>query len=256
MRLLKATLSKEDLLTIPDDERMFLIQACYLLNELNILAKLVQYASNWSDHPVERKGEIVQTFHLSLTLAAKLQEGKLLVDQLYSSGLSRRLHSRLRARGSEAYREINMYFGGSDNIISFLRNNFASHRPKDDLVNEQVERWRPAERFEMFLAEGQGNSLYAFSYDLVFRAVVEFVGETLGVTEDHGGSMNETVAKDCIDKLVGDMLRVYGWFQTFLNEAVACVLESNLEIGAPEEIKLTALSAMGEIKLPFFVERE
>jgi len=253
MRFFKVKITKALLLSFSKRNRALLVKACHFLNELNILAKIVQFASNWSEDGILRRAEIVQTFHLSLLLAGKLHEANNLRHEQLGDNACEPCKTHLPEVARIAHDKIRTYFADPDNIISVLRNSYAFHPPTRSTINQQIQKLHRSDELCMYLTEAQGNSLYAFSYDLVSRGVFDHARQKIAIED--GVPVRDVPIARCMRRVVSDILNAYGWFQTLFNNAVACILKSNLGAcqRSMDEEELTGLPAIEEITLPFFV---
>ena len=79
-----------DVESLPDSELIFFIQACRILNDLNILHKTTTMSNKVVDSEIERKAQNSQTLSFFILLAGKLYEGWELVQaSFFRSKLSK-----------------------------------------------------------------------------------------------------------------------------------------------------------------------
>src|SRR5271170_6822051 len=130
-QLAALTLTKAQLDHLPADERLFFFMAGHLLNDINILTKLLTVAINEVQfvnvEPPKRSAAIAQVLLLLKLTAGRLYEGHKMIGQNFSAkGLLSIYKSDMSAATSASFDEMNKYFGGIS-AIQRIRKKFAFH---------------------------------------------------------------------------------------------------------------------------------
>jgi hypothetical protein len=134
-----------------------------LLNDLNILQKLIFISGKHTEDKLERRGRNLQALLLVRIHAGKLWEAwKLLKRDFFGAKLSQQYESRLDPLAKNGLSELKKYFSRK-NLIFTVRNDFAFHYSSADSIEKQVDATRKEETFELLLAEEHGNCLYSMS---------------------------------------------------------------------------------------------
>ena len=111
--LYRIDLTKAHLDRIPHDERVFYLMASQLSNDLNVLAKLLWFASNHpADDDVRTRVGTVQELLIIKMMAGRLHEGRVLLNKAFSAKrLWGKYKNDLSPKGRESFEQINRYFG-------------------------------------------------------------------------------------------------------------------------------------------------
>jgi hypothetical protein len=243
MKLLKIEIPKSNLLSIPENERIFLIQFMNLLNDLNILNKLTYYSSKDTNVDVVRKAQNTQALLLIRIQAGKLFEGwKLLQKYFFGAKISKEMEGKLSGLGKIGLAELKKYFGTKDNIIHLIRDEFAFHYSpaSSEKISKRIVEAPDSEVFEIFISEDHGNCLYHISHVLVMVAILK--------------SLRCPDFWTAMDKLLEDVHKVTGWFLQFLGECLIVIFEKYLGRGHIE-VEIPEPPTIDDVKLPFFVRK-
>ena len=198
MQVQRIAVSRETLLDMPVSDRNFVITIGHLLNELNVLSKILYRCSQYSTADrVVSHAQTTQALCMAKILAGKLALGwEMLRNFYFDAQLSQDYDPLLPPEASEAQRELRSYFGRGANVISAIRNRYAFHYDREQF---SVALAAPSEEdgWEMYLTEDSGNSLYFFSEVVVGHGLLEHINP-----DSHQAAM---------DRLIDDITSVsYG----------------------------------------------
>lgn len=242
MKLFKIEIPKPKLSLIPENERIFFIQLTNMLNDLNILQKLIYFSSKGADDEIVRAGQNSQALFLIKMQAGKLFEGwRLIQDNFFGTKLSKNYEKDLSDLGRNSLTKLKRYFGRT-NLISLIRNEFAFHYSLNasSKIKRLIDDIRDSEVFEIFLSENHGNCLYYISHVLVNTAILRSIDSS-----DFAGAL---------DKLLKDINQVTRWFLDFLGDCVKIIIEKYLGL-EQKEIEIPEPPNIDEVALPYFVKK-
>jgi len=158
-------ISKEQLRTLPKDERVLLLLMGHILNQISVFLKLFTFSSNIDPpHPIEGRISAAQSHIILRVLFGVLLEGwnvisdhKVLIDSYMPD---------IDNDGKESYKKLEEYFDRSS-LLYKLRNNFSYHLPNAKLVERTFESIPENEEgWEWYLSATNTNSFY-FSCELI-----------------------------------------------------------------------------------------
>jgi len=241
MKIYKVKIRKELLTSVPEEERTFFFSIAHLANEINILLRFVLWSHRTPrENKAEANGGVTLTWMFIKLLAGKLNEGHILLQKWYFPRISRLYDASLRPEGKEALDRIKHYFGKSNALVHFIRNNFAFHYSPDEFnkVFPDI-----PEDFEFYVEKGgSANNLYYFSEALANRAILR----NMGASDDY----------EAYKKLVVEIPNVANWFSTLcisLLDQFIVKYKNDIWDGEAEEICLENLPDMNDVQLPWFV---
>jgi hypothetical protein len=237
-------LSKEQLARVPVQERNLFVLLGHAANEVGVLAKLFHYcAGNHFEEPVLEKAEHTQALLLGRLLTGKIYEfWKLIQNGYFGTGLSKTYRDILDQEASSALDVMKRYFS-QDNLIARVRNGHAFHydvQQIEDGFRTIVE----GEALDIFLAEANANSLYAFSDTIAGRAMLE--------------SIYPTDPAKALNLLISETSRAVGWINIVAGGLMMKCLERYLggdfySLGA-RVINLEGTPSSQSVCIPYFVE--
>jgi hypothetical protein len=240
VKLMIVEFSKGQLEALPKEEQVFLVQLTHLLDELSILLKCVIYSSNeiGSEGEVERTGRRAQSLFFMRILAGKLNEGwDMLQKSYFGATLSKKYEKHLSEEAGKGIEYIKHYFS-RNNLLFLIRNSWAFHYDRQK-VEEEIDRIRENDVLTMILSEGRGNSLHAFSDNIVISSILN--------------AINKSGLQQAMDTLYGEILKVGHSFQDFGYGCVDLSLRG-VELNS-KEVEVSNVPLIGEVRLPYFVER-
>lgn len=237
------SIPKKQLESLPDNERVLVLQFGHVCNELSFLNKLLLVANDFSSKGMERKAMVAQSMIIVRLFAGKLFEAWRMIERDYfKSQLSRSLDAKLSPEGKSALEALKQYFGRT-NVLSSLRNDFSFHYWSEHLP-EAMKAFDDSYKFHLILGETYANTCHAYAEDLVTVAMLQAAGAS--------------DAKAAMEKVVGDLVFVGGKMIDFLGHALAAVFESRLGKSWDDfEYTVNSIEPDAHIetfKLPFFFE--
>ena len=240
MKIYKVNLTKSELSSLPENELTFFLQACRMLNEINILHKVTFFSNRDGLSVVEERAQNSQSLFFLTILSGKLWESwELLQKDYFGSKLSKTYHNQLPDDAKDDLDNLKIYFGKPDNLVKQIRNNIAFHFDSDELM-KQFKQSNDDEIFEIYLSGKQGNSCYFLPYALLLKAILEWTG----ITDPFKAT----------DAFFSDLLKTAGLFINFLNHCLVTVAKNSFAWNL-EEIEIQTPPRIDEIFLPFFVRQ-
>lgn len=168
----KLEFRKEDLLSLPANERVFLIYAGHALNELNILCRMIVFAMPVRRGEAERQFMVIQSTLLMRTLAGKLHEMWVLFNKTYyKSKLSSTIKEELSEDTILALKELNAYFNKPESSISTVRHKHAFHYDVAQ-VDAGLEKIPQKWPLDIYFDKTSANTIYGFADGIINSAVI------------------------------------------------------------------------------------
>jgi hypothetical protein len=159
-------LPQDRLLAMPETERVFLFGIAHIANEVNMLQKLIYWASNAPEQPeILKEAHMSQALMLAKILAGKLHEfWKFMEKAYFKSRVSQLWESKLDDEAKIILKDIKGYFSNS-NCLNDVRNEFAFHY-SDEMMKCGFEKAMQEEKWKIYLSDTVGNSYY-YAADIV-----------------------------------------------------------------------------------------
>lgn len=261
------TISAAQLALIPVKERALLFVMGRGLNELNILARLLYFATlggQESDPLWKKHGMITQCMLLGRTHVSKVNEMWSAIQTGYFQTQLSKKHvpdSSKNADAAEALKQLKAYFAVKDNLVDVVRNRFAFHYDIN-AAGIDVPSFVPDEELALYVDPGDVNPLYQFaefSLDLALREVIIKTARTRLAAGGKGHALlddenaeNIHVAGVLLDevKLLTLLMNRFGqWVMVAIIEAS---LGGGLGPGKPYAEAKDFPDATG-VRLPYFV---
>jgi hypothetical protein len=180
--VLQIPVSKDRLRGMPPDERALLLLSGYVANQINLLSKLIIFATNKTASGVEETLCAAQTQMLARLAIGVLNEGwELISKRFIGSPIGKDYRPRLDAGGQAALAQLQKTFGGS-NILNKIRSNYAFHHPYNTDINAAFEvaasdtAWDT--EWHWFFSHSAYNSFYLPSEFVILHGMLHAVGET------------------------------------------------------------------------------
>ena len=245
VKVSKIQITKEVLLSMCENERIFFIQSGDLLNDLNVFSKLLMFCMNRqrADKGAMKTARDVQMMCLIRILAGKLHEGWDLVKKsYYGSEISRKYDNLLEPSAKKAVDAIKKYFSHT-NMISLIRNKLAFHYgPKKqeewrERIRVFIEKMQASQIFEVYVSKAQGNCLFQMSNESVILDILNLTGESNN--------------KQAWERLREDIMKVINWFIDFLNDYHSVCAKQYLGLKACGQEEIPAPS-IKNVYLPYF----
>jgi hypothetical protein len=244
MKLYRAELPKNRLAAIPTEERTFFLALGHFANEVNILQKVFYWSSEWADsNEFVIRAHTVQAMVMARLLVGKLNEGWNLLEKAYfARQLGQEYGPMLNEPTKLTLQKLKNYFG-KENLINVVRNDFAFHYSPGNL-DEGFHLPPEDEKWEMYLAESNANSLYYASELVTNYSLLESI---------HPGKHQKAM-----EDLISESIRVAGWFTDVSAAFMIAFAEKHL-VNEDGEFKMSPLDIgkvpkFDEVHIPFFVE--
>ena len=243
MKLFKIEISKEKLLSIPKEERLFFIQLTNVANELFILQKLTLFSarSEESDELIRRAQNSQALFLIRLTAGILWEGWRLLETHFFGSKLSEKYSKYLSDDGNNKLEYIKKYFSNI-NLIKTIRDEYAFHRSNEssDRMNEVIEQTDDSEVFSLYFSEHHGNCFYDMSDTLLNHSLFSII--KLKNTEE---PMRE---------LLIDIKDVLHNFLCFVGECVLVFGKNHLSLES-YEMEIPNQPTIDQITIPYFASK-
>ena len=238
---------KERLRAMPKDERVLLLLLGYAANQLSMLQKLLNFATNRTpEAEVEQHATGTQTQMLARLMVGALNEAwELVSTRFIQKPLAKDYLGRLDFAGQQAFDALKRQFGGS-NLLNAVRNNYAFHYPRSDEAEEAFEAAfndrELDDYWNLYFSQHGFNSLFFLS-DLIF---VHGIGK----------KANGTDLEEAQRKLMGEMSAAASNLIEFAKAfmAAAWMKHFGAEMVARDIVLVADAPNIDEVWLPFFVE--
>lgn len=250
MEFVKIHISKKQLMSISEHERLFLINAMMLLNEMTTLLRcgLLTDSIAKEENETLQQAKVTQELFFYRTLAGKLYEGWVLMKKGYFSNklISAKYEAKLPRKAKIALNVLKRYFG-KNNQIENIRNNYSFHYPVIIAeINKLLEKIPKKETFDILIHKDIGNCKYFISDEIFIYAI----------------SNKAKIKKFKInDKRIGKALFIFmknldkitRKFIVFLGELTLKILEEPLDLKSKPDFKMINLPDPKEnVTIPCF----
>lgn len=231
--------------TVPEAERTFIIGLGHIVNEINLLQKLLYWtAPSVEEYDIIRKAHSSQATTVAKLFAGKLLEAwKFLQYSYFGSRISAEYYEILKAEGREAIDNLKQYFSRR-NIVFTIRNNFAFHYSANHM-RDGFSLTPDTDEWQVFFSEASGNNLYYLA-DLVANFSML-------------NSIDPRDHKEAMDRLLRELVDISKWFIIFGDACWIIVIEKylrDINSGIPiQEVNLEGCPKINEVEIPFFIER-
>ncbi len=228
--------------SMPEDVRVFFVQAGRLHNEAMWLQKLILASQQHeTTNEILTGMQTYQALMLTRLLAGKLWEGWDLLNRSYfGAKLSRHYEQRLPTVGQEAIAALKKYFG-KKGLMQDVRNNFAFHYSPERIRAILTDLEEPG--LKIYLSEQSGNTFFQFSETIVNIAMLE--------------GIQKGDYKAALDKLMNQVGDVARDFVTFCDAWIGLVLQEYFpeitDLDKLEKVTLSDLPKIEDIGLNYFI---
>ena len=238
MKVYKASIPRKDIEALPENELIFFIQACRILNDINILHKTTTISNKTVGSEVERKAQNSQSLFFLMLLAGKLFEGwDLLQKSFFGSNLSKKYENQFPKDAQNSLRDLKNYFGKKENLIKKVRNKIAFHYDSKEIL-EQIKKLPQDEDLEIYLTQYQGNCFYYIPNVLLINAIIDWSG------------ISDPL--QAIDRFFAEVTSVARWYINFLNHCLQNIAEKNVNWEL-KELDIQDPPAINDVVLPYFI---
>ena len=243
MPVYKATLNKDALLSMPEDERRLFVTIAHLQNEIRFCLYGVVWSSDFSSkNEAICQSQISLNFFYLKTLSGKLYEGWQLLNKHYYANkkISKDFDLNSEEEGKKTLKELGKYFS-SKNIVSEIRNNFSFHYAPERLDQELLS---SPDDMDMYIAkENDANTLYYFAEVLANRGAMK------GILD----STNQNPIGVISEELISIAKIFNKWNMLYMSFAIKKYGPEIWE-GPAKEIEFDDLPKFKDIKIPLFTD--
>lgn len=242
IRISRIALTKEQLVAIPEAERNLIVLLGHAANEINILVKMIHFASSSkSENPLQMQAEQSQVTLLGALLAGKVYEFWVLLQRGYFGAAVSREYSALLDKGtSEALAAMSRYFS-QESLVSHVRHSHAFHYDPAQ-VTEGFRATNDGQQLDFYLSDSSANSFYAFADTIVHRGLLERI-----VPGDPGKA---------VTVLVEETLRAAGWAEEMMGGLTMACLKRHVakdKAFTEETIAVEDAPESSSVRIPYFV---
>ena len=242
MKVYVTKITKQQLLNIPETERVLFLQFGHTCNELTFFNKLLMFVSDPNTHGVENKGMVVQSMIVARVYIGKVFETwRMLENDLFSTNLMPDLITNLPEEAKISLDNLKQYFG-RNNLLSTIRNKFSFHYLSDH-INETLESFDDNKEFTLILGKAYANTVHHFAEEIVSVAMLE--------------KTKKPTAKEAMDILIGDLVNVGGEMINFLGQALTTIFI--MRVGQDwhefewKDYEITSEVKLNEFTIPYFI---
>lgn len=245
MDVYEIKITKGQLQSLPEAERILVLQFGHVCNELTFLNKLLLLVSDTETKGLEKKAMATQAMIVARLYIGKVFEAWRMIQRDYfGSQLSKTLDTELDEEGKKSLEALKTYFG-RNNLLSSIRNNFSFHYWAKHLP-KTMSAFDDSRKFQLILGGAYANTLHKFSEEFVTVAMLEASGER--------------EAQAAMDRVIGDLVSVGGKMIDFLGHGLAAVFQSRLgkswEDFEYTVHKIEPKENIETFKVPFFFKLE
>jgi hypothetical protein len=229
---------------MPEAERVFLLLAGHMYNELNSLNKVFAWClHNQGKHsPIESLADGVQAQLYARLLAGKLLEAwNALVTAFFGAKIARRIEASLHPAAKEGLSKLKTYFGTS-NLIFRVRNSFAFHYTAAEFERHWL-KVVDNPHFEIILGGTIGNNL-----DLASELVVN-------TTIWNSSSQQDQSA--VLQTFLDEVQSTASHFTAFLEGAILALLDSPVQPPLVSQCSTEAIEprfSFEDVVIPYFYD--
>jgi hypothetical protein len=240
MVLTKVQITSAQLIAMPKNDRVFFIQIGNLLNDLNILQKLIFVSAKYTEDTLERRGRNLQALLLVRIHAGKLWEAwELLKRDFFGAKLSHQYEPELDGDAKHSLGELKKYFSRK-NIIYKIRNEFAFHYSSANDIENQINSVPNSETFDLLLAKEHGNCLYCMSDVILNYSLLNAV--------------DPSDPQRAIETILDEICAITKHFLDFLGGCLVLIWDKYIG-GDNEQIEIGTPPSLEDLILPYFISR-
>jgi hypothetical protein len=213
MDVYEIKISKKQLQSIPDAERVLILQFGHVCNELSFLNKLLLVVYDTEIQGLKKRAMTVQSMIVIRLYVGKVFEAwRMLESDYFGSQLSKSLDALLGPEGRQSLEVLKTYFG-RNNLLSTVRNDFSFHYGSKHFP-ETMAAFEDSYEFQLILGQNYANTLHSFCEDFVVVGMLKATGK------------NEP--RVAMDRIVGDLVTIGGKMIDFLGRGLAAVFENRV----------------------------
>ena len=241
MDICELKITKAELQTLTDFERILVLQFGHVCNELTFLSKLLIVVNDANATGLEKTAMDAQAMIVIRLYIGKLFEAWRMLERDYlRNQLSRSLV--IDPIGAASLQEMKAYFGRK-NLLCGLRNNFSFHYSSKHL-SKAMDAFDDSREFQLFCGETYTNTLHSYSEEFVTVSMLEASGEK--------------TLKLAMNKIGEDLVFIGGKMIDFLGYSLAAIFEYRLgksrhDLGASIH-KIEPKENIEAFRVPFFFQ--
>lgn len=178
IEVFRIPISKDQLRSIPTDERNLLLLASHAVNQMSVLRKLLVFSLNYeSASEIENTLSAAQSQTILRFLFGALAEAWEMTKRPINQKLIGKDFSGLiEAEGIAAYEELKGHFGAS-NLLHKLRNTIAYHHPSAQELEAAFEDVPEDDDWAWYPSDTINNSFYLASDMVISAGILRATGE-------------------------------------------------------------------------------
>ena len=247
MKLTKLQISKDELLSIPEEELELFIQLTNFYNDVNILQKLMAISGisreKANNNKIVKMSLSSQALFFMRIQAGKLYEGwKMLGIHFFNNEIfSKKYNKKGSPQSKKNLSKLKKYFG-KNNLIENIRNTYTFHYSKESSKNmiKQIINAPDSEIFEIYLSKEYCSCFYSIAHDLLNTSILEDID-----SDDQAKAMK---------KYFQEIMDVTKWFLNFSQDCILVISKKYLQMNY-EEVQIPEPQKLDDVTLPFFVKR-
>jgi hypothetical protein len=238
---------KDRLRAMPKDERVLLLLLGYAANQLSMLQKLLNFATNRTPEAgFEQHATGSQTQMLVRLLVGSLNEAWLLISTRFlQQPFAKEYLAKIDADGLRALDVLKRQFGGS-NLLNAVRNSYAFHYPRTDEAEAAFDAAYSNsdlnECWNLYFSQHGFNSSFFLS-DLIFIH---------GISGKVPGATLEVAQRKLMREALAASSNLIEFAKAFF--AAAWLRHFGAEILAKDVVTVADAPDVDQVWLPFFVE--
>lgn len=246
MKSKKLSISKSNLMSIPESERLFFLRFGNLFNEICILRKLMFFSIGieTTDRTL-KAAQYSQAFFLLKILSGKLWEGwRMLEQDFFRTRISQDYQSELTNIGCSGICGLKKYFS-RDNCIKNIRNEFAFHYSREHKkhMKEMLTKLGKSEMLDVIISKAHCNCLYVASEVVTNLAIVKWTDFPSGYEK-------------ALKNLRDEVDKVTKWFLDFLGDCLLVIVKKRKGCFEMTEVDIPEPPKANDIELPYFIQTE
>lgn len=242
MKVYEITLTKQQLLSLPEKERPLFFQLGHVFNEISFLNKLLIMVSHTEAAGLERKGMTVQSMIVARIFIGKAFEAwRMLEKELLKTKLMLDLDQHLPDEAKQALQYLKRYFGGTS-LLATIRNKFSFHYLSEH-IDEVMSAVPDEKEFKLVLGDSHANTLHDFAEEVVSFGMLQ---------KTHAES-----AQGAMNNIIGDLAEISGNLLSFIGHLSAAMFHERLgrswDAFAWKEYDIDPPKSLESFKIPFFL---
>lgn len=240
MKLIQVEFSKEKILEMGEEERLFFIALGHFMNEINVATKYLFWAANAPSETIEElDGKYsMMLFHIRFLAGALNETWELFQNHFLSAKFSQKYVPEINqdSKAKDAYKNYRSYFSRT-NPINLIRKRYAFHFSAQDAEGALAKYDGP---LLAYLERGiPPNNLYHFVDALIGTAILDATN------------------RSDLDELVNELFKVSVWFIEIADVIMKLILvdhSSDIRAKAPREVHFENLPNFGEERICWFTD--